>query len=331
MNILLLYPKTPWTTAQYCEKSLRKKHHVEVFDLSPMPNLNTILETRAFWREVKGIEIPKILKQCKKEPNIIIEIDGAGSHHLKGYREVMIPKAYWAIDSHIKLNFQKRIAQDFDYVFIAQKDYIESFKEVADNVYWLPLAADPDIHKKFDINKPFFDIGYVGKIISPTERLTERLIDSIVDPLLNLIPGHKKVRLGIKERARLISILSRKYNVLAVNNVWGENLAKVYSLSKIGFNKSIAGDLNMRVFEVMSCGTMLLTNKIENGMSSLFNDRKHLVVYSTEEELVELVQYYLENEEERETIARQGQKKVHDKHTYDHRMDEMLKKLIGAL
>lgn len=317
MNILVIYPRLPWSVGYYCERSLRKKHHVEVFDLSQTINYETTFRLRNFWRETKGVDVFAALKQCKKEPDVIIEIDGSGSHHLKGYKKVKIPKAYWAIDSHVKLGFQKRIARDFDYVFVAQKDFLNSFKGIADNVYWLPLAADPDVHKKFEVNK-LFDIGYVGKTLS-----VEQLVR--ISRALSLIPGpFSRAWKGIWERTRLIRILGRKYNMLATGDVYAENLAKVYGLSKMGFNKSIAGDLNMRVFEVMSCGTMLLTDKIENGISSLFKHKEHLVMYSTEEELNELIKYYLENEDERETIARQGQKEIHDKHTYDHRMGEML-------
>jgi spore maturation protein CgeB len=119
--------------------------------------------------------------------------------------------------------------------------------------------------------------------------------------------------------------MSDKYNVLAVSGLHYENMAKVYSISKIGFNKSINKDLNMRIFEIMSCGTMLLTDKINNGMNDLFVNKKHLVMYENEEELNELVQCYLENEEEREKIAREGQKEVHAKHTYEHRAKQILK------
>ena len=292
MNILLLYPKQPGTTAQYCEKSLRKKHNVETFDLLQTPNHQTILGKSIC--KGKNIDVSNVLKRCNEKPDMVIEIDGPGSHHLKGYKNLGIPTAYWAIDSHLKLNFQKNIALDFDYVFVTQKDYVDSFKEVTDNVFWLPLAADPDIHKTHKVNK-LFDIGFVGS---------------------------KNPKLHPK-RVQLLDMLSKKYDVLAVENIWGENVAKVYNQSKIGFNKSILGDLNMRVFEVMSCGTMLLTDKINNGINDLFKDRKHLVLY-IEEDIDELVQYYLENEDEREKIAQQGQKEVHERHTYDNRMDRML-------
>jgi len=312
MNILLMYPDDPnlqWFFYHSCERSLRKEHHVETFDLLETPFCIPPPLIRKwgiqFYKGKRG-DIRSVIKQCKRKPDVIIQIEGGGFHHLKGYKNLGIPTAYWAIESHmsIALDFHKNIIKDFDYIFVAMKDYINSYKEIHNNVFWLPLAADPEIHKNYHVDK-LFDIGYVGGINSTPSKM-------------------------YKDKMRLLNYLSKRYNTLFVSDVWGENVGKVYSLSKIGFNRSITGapQLPMRVFEVMSCGTMLLTDRLGNGLEELFANEKHLVLYETRDELDELVQYYLENEEEREKIARVGQKEVHEKHTYDIRMHTMLDKIF---
>lgn len=81
----------------------------------------------------------------------------------------------------------------------------------------------------------------------------------------------------------------------------------------------------MRVFEVMACGSFLLTNKIKgNGFDELFTDRKDLVVYKNNKEMLELIEYYLKNEEERKKIADNGYQLMINKHTYSHRAQSML-------
>lgn len=314
MNILLVYFWDPWWVGHSAEKGLSKSHHVESFNLGQTPGYITRFG-KSFCLG-KKVDVSTVIKQCQKEPDLVIEIDGYGSFHLTGYRSLGIPTAYWALDSHINLDFQKSIASDFDYVFVAQKDYIPSFKEVADKVFWLPLAADPTMHRKFNTGKQF-DIGYVGSFYDP-QRLAKH----------SKLAAFWLSRTAFKERMQLLTHLSQKYNVVVSNNAWGENLAKVYSLCKIGFNQSIGGDLNMRVFEIMSCGTMLLTDQIGNGLHELFENRKHLVTY-TETDLDELVEYYLQNEAEREKIAEQAQKLVHEKHTYEVRMNEILRKMTA--
>lgn len=312
MNILLVYYWDPRWIGASCQKVLSQRHHVEFFDLGQTPGYTTRLgKSLCLGRRA---DVSSAISQCSREPDVVIEIDGYGSFHLTGYRSLGIPTAYWAIDSHINLDFQRNIAPDFDYIFVAQKDYMNSFRQVADDVSWLPLAVDPEIHRRFTVDKQF-DIGYVG---------------SFYDPVW--LAGHSKLaafwlsRTAFKERMRLLTHLSAKYNLVVSNNAWGENLAKVYNLCKIGFNQSIGGDLNLRVFEVISSGTMLLTDRIGNGLTELFGDREHLVTYSARD-LDDLVDYYLENESEREKIADQGQQIVRKKHTYEVRMDEMLAKL----
>lgn len=308
MNILLMYPNgpsQPFIFTHSCERSLKKMHHVETFDISKTATCIAPPYIRRWgiqFYKGKRVDIRSVIKQCKKKPDVIIQIEGSGLQHLTGYKNLETLTAFWAIDSHIPidLDFQRNIAKDFDYVFVAMKDYLNAFRKIHDNVFWLPLAADPGIHKNYHVNK-LFDIGYVGSM-----------------------PMVSKPSELHKDKMRLLNNLGKKYNVLAVGNVWKENVGKIYSMSKIGFNKSVGGDLNMRVFEIMSCGTLLLTDKIGNGLTDFFMDRKHLVLYETEDELDELIQYYLENEEEREKIAITGQKEVHEKHTYDIRMRTML-------
>jgi hypothetical protein len=67
------------------------------------------------------------------------------------------------VDTHLVFNFYKSIVNDFDYVFVAEKDYVSLLKEAKEDgmVYWLPLAADPEVHKKLKTPK-LFDIGFVG-------------------------------------------------------------------------------------------------------------------------------------------------------------------------
>lgn len=302
-NILIVYPVEPWTTGFYCERALKEKYFTEIFDLKKTPNyawwavrLGNILISTG-----KPLSVSEVIKNLEKKPDLIIEIDGRGLYHLTGYKELGIPVAYWAIDSHIhaKYNFQKKIAIDFSYIFVAQKEYVDDFKKNNKNSFWLPLAADPEIHKPYLTEKKF-DIGFVGAKNPKTH----------------------------PERTKLLNCLEAKYNLVINSNAYGGEMAKIYSSSKIGFNKSLRGDLNMRVFEIMSCGTMLLTDRISNGLNGLFEDKKHLVLYNNLRDLDEKIQYYLEKKEEREFIATEGQKEIWQKHTYKNRMDEMIESIF---
>ncbi len=168
--------------------------------------------------------------------------------------------------------------------------------------YWLTYACDTKIHKKFDLSK-IYDIVFVG----------------------NIDPG------VYPERVRLLELIGKKFNLKVFTNVYGEEMAKIYSQAKSVFNKSAAGEINMRIFEAMSCGSLLITDRLkpETGLEEIFQDKKHLVFYDNENDLLQKIDYYLTHESEREEIALGGYKEVLEKHTYEHRVKQLLGIILG--
>lgn len=106
------------------------------------------------------------------------------------------------------------------------------------------------------------------------------------------------------------------------------DMARTYSQSKIVFNKSLKGDLNMRVFEALSCGRLLLTDRINNGLEELFTDKEHLVIYNDYEDLRNKARDYLTHPDESEAIAHKGQEEIWKKHTYLHRARYLVETIL---
>ena len=108
--------------------------------------------------------------------------------------------------------------------------------------------------------------------------------------------------------------------------LWGYDMYRQLQRSKIALNIHI--DMaehfaaNMRLYEATGVGTMLLTDWKTN-LHELFEIGKEVVAYRSKEECVELVNYYLEHENEREAIAKAGQQRTLLEHSYYHRMQEL--------
>jgi len=94
--------------------------------------------------------------------------------------------------------------------------------------------------------------------------------------------------------------------------------------SKIVFNHSINNDLNMRFFEALCSGGLLLTDKITNGVQELFAEKFHYVNYRSKKDAIAKINYYLKNEKKRKLIALRGQKSAIKHHTYWHRTKKIL-------
>jgi 2-polyprenyl-3-methyl-5-hydroxy-6-metoxy-1,4-benzoquinol methylase len=211
------------------------------------------------------------------------------------------PSAFWAIDTHLDFDRCREKAPRFDVVFAAQRDGVELLRGIGvDRVSWLPLACDPGVHQKHEVGKRY-DVVFVG----------------------NIFPG---------PRGDLLGLIQRRYRNSFIGQCYFDEMARTYSAARIVFNRSIGSDINMRVFEAVACGSMLMTNDLsENGMAELFRDGVHLATYRDPEDLLDKLAFYLEREAIRERIAAAGRAEAIAKHTYAHRMEKVLTDARGAL
>ena len=280
MKIALVFNKDrPDTTGIYFEKAL-KESQVD-FDHYP----------------VEGSK-----KLINKKYDLFLRIDhGDYKFDLdKSFR----PLAFLAIDTHLKKPFKKicRQMKHCDFLFAAQKEGAKSLAKVLRrSVYWIPLACNPEIHKKQDIPK-VYDVGFVGSCGGEGSLRQETL-------------------LYIKSKIKDSFIGNAPYN----------EMSRIYSASKIGINFSLNNDINMRIFEILSCGAMLITSHVENnGFNELFIEGKHLVTYKDKEELASKIEYFLLHADERKRIAQEGYELAVNKHPYKNRLEKMFSIIKGS-
>lgn len=207
------------------------------------------------------------------------------------------PSAFYAIDTHLDKPYRKirEQAVHYDHVFCVQKTGAEKLKKDAGvNAVWVPIGCDPEKHKNLRLEKKF-DVAFVG---------TE---------------GKKNLR------GELLKMLARRYPDSFIGRAESGLISNIYSSAKIGFNYSINNDVNMRMFEILSCGALLVTNFIhDNGFEELFSPGVNTVVYRSPAELFKTIDYYLAHDDERERVADQGHILAVNSHTYADRLKRML-------
>lgn len=83
---------------------------------------------------------------------------------------------------------------------------------------------------------------------------------------------------------------------------------------KIVFQKSRYGEVTRRIFEGMSCKKLVITDRLSSNkqLDQILKEDEEIVFYSTKEEALEKIQFYLNNDQERNRIAENGYKKVID-------------------
>src|SRR5690606_21606271 len=107
--------------------------------------------------------------------------------------------------------------------------------------------------------------------------------------------------------------------------VYVDRLAALYADAKIVIN--CAADrlrtLNMRLFEAMGCGALILTDSVPY-QDRLFQDGRHYVVYEDVDDLLGKLEFFLNHLDRAQEIAHTGYRHVMARHTYTHRARELL-------
>ncbi|MDD7794621.1 glycosyltransferase family protein [Clostridium sp. 'White wine YQ'] len=104
-------------------------------------------------------------------------------------------------------------------------------------------------------------------------------------------------------------------------------MPKVFKCSKININFTriyVDSGLPMRVFDILGSKGFLVTNH-KADIDKYFKDGEDLVKYRDTKDLIEISQYYLNNEQERQKIMISGYEKVKEYHTYEVRLKKMMK------
>jgi spore maturation protein CgeB len=100
---------------------------------------------------------------------------------------------------------------------------------------------------------------------------------------------------------------------------WGKDMFAILASSRITLN--VHGDIaagysvNMRMFEATGVGTLLIT-ELTADIVNFFEPGKEVVCYSSTNEAIEKINYYLAHEDERKIIAAAGQKRTLENYTY---------------
>jgi glycosyltransferase involved in cell wall biosynthesis len=104
-----------------------------------------------------------------------------------------------------------------------------------------------------------------------------------------------------------------------------EEMVKILNSTKIVFNPAWSSDgtnavqTKLRHFEVPGCGAFQITNT-NSELAELYEPDKEIVFYDNEQALFSKLEYYLENNKEREQIAAAAYQRSLAEHTLDHRV-----------
>ncbi len=106
----------------------------------------------------------------------------------------------------------------------------------------------------------------------------------------------------------------------------GIDMPRIFKCSKINLNmtnKAMRSGIPLRIFDILGCGGFLISN-FQPEILDYFIPGEDIVLYDSIPDLLEKIRYYLEHDDERTRIAKNGYERVKHYHNYKHRLDIMM-------
>ncbi len=207
-----------------------------------------------------------------------------------GIEELQCFKVVVVGDWYLAGQILSHIESEFDLCFASEAGCINLRKLGIEPVeHALLWAYNPSLHQRIPEMVRDLDISFAGNFNHDVQITRERWL------------------------AR-IARLSSRYRVRVDTGVYGEGYNRLLNRSKIAFNRSITGELNMRSYEAAACGALLFIEESNAEVTQVLSPGDECILYN-ENNFEDLVDYYLSHEEERQRIADAGYRKIQG-HTY---------------
>ena len=248
-------------------------------------------------------DLNTLLTLCPTRPSLIVRPEFPRFPLPWGLTEVDIPTVLFHQDTYAYTEPRIRWSMLFDYALLFHPGYEERFRRAGHpNLLTLPFGV---VRALFDRPEQprVFEVGWVGR--------SDWSIYAT--------------------RQRMLPELARHFRMNDWNRHYTpEEMAEVYRRSKVAVNiarDDYLQDANMRAFEAMAGGALLIA-RVPSELTALgFEEGVHFVGYRQPDEIVPLVERYLRDAAARQRIAQAARQKVLQEHTYDHRAAALLERI----
>jgi len=195
-----------------------------------------------------------------------------------------------------------------------------------DGINFVEECLTPEITKKIqDVSQiyPFPDGAetpeylYANYIINRQVTIIER------KEILTMIGAHHPMKLYTYNK-------NSTFSPKGVTNMgpasYFTEMPVVFKESKINLNitlRSIQHAIPLRVYDILGCGGFLISN-YQPDLLRHFVPGKDFVYYESRKDLLDKIDYYLRNEDERKAVAKSAHDKIQEYHTFDVRVREII-------
>ena len=124
---------------------------------------------------------------------------------------------------------------------------------------------------------------------------------------------------------RLLRLGETGTRVAVTSGLFGEDYGRFLNRARLGFNRSIRGEMNLRAFEVPACGALLLMEEENQEVRDFLTPGEEVVLYR-QHDFEEVVAELLADVPRQRRIARAGYERIRQ-HGLAQRLDELEREL----
>jgi spore maturation protein CgeB len=273
---------------------------------------------------------------------------------------------YWCNGAH-QFHLVDEISPAFDYCVVTERDSLPLYREVGARPVYSQLAANPDFYKAHEVpfdydvafvgqryaDRPEYihyllehgvDVRVWGPGWTSDRSFGEQAVGAGLSwPYLRRHPrasAHKLAVLAGRRARRWRALPPRSRRRLA--RVAGpslpyDDLVLMYSRARISLGFSVCGDslyddpekirqVHLRDFEAPMSGALYFVER-QDELEDFYELEREIVTYSSREELLEKVRFYLGHPKEAERVRRAGHERARRDHTWRRRFGQLFEEI----
>jgi spore maturation protein CgeB len=323
-RILIVFDfSKPWSPGFYIKKGFEKNGiDVSVFDPATSRNVYADLIRTVNY---SSPDMLLYIKNYYLQPEWLVEIKKKGLMLVQWYIDSVIPE--W-VQAFLRVP---------DFFFTMSEGLVEEFKrEGAKNVFYLSQAFEPsffEVDKITEADRRIYsaDVTFAGSLGSKPYYLPRRKnLERIIKEGVKFKWWGPRLPRKFSTVPLILGKLGRAYGG---KFIWGKEFAKVACLSKIfiAFDAMphIRKSMSARMYTAVGCGAFYMCRHVD-GIEEILEPGREIVTFRSEGEMIDMIRYYLENDDLRMRIAAAGKKRVMKEHTYEARIKQMLRIIANA-
>jgi spore maturation protein CgeB len=299
-------------------------HDLKTYDLESDTNLNSV-------------KITNIIIQY--EPNLIFFIPVEDEIDLTFVKEISkktITVTYFYDDTW-RIKYSLKWADSVTYIITSDINWRLNFEYIKHKIIFSPFFVNCKEYRDNEIINKLFEVSFVGQYHPYREWLVNKIRESGINVKVFGYGWSENSSISFNE---MINVFNNSKINLNLSNCVSFDIRQLFDFKSntfIGFLKSIKlvltsfykSDMKLyemvkaRFFEINSCSGFQI-GFYAQGLEKVYEIGQEIEIFSTTDELIKKIKFYLENDSERLKIAKQGYLRTLREHDAKLRLDKII-------